>query len=97
MSELVPPEYGGVWRRRTATACSSISPVCSVLPAALCALSACRVSSGLRRSEDRQELDGDPNKNKGGHYEDKFALTLNFRKCVKARPRIAHSLSISYR
>ena len=37
-----------------------------------------------RRSEDRQELDGDPNKNKGGHYEDKFALTLNFRKCVPA-------------
>ncbi len=64
----------------------------------LCA--ARRVWSAGRRSEDRQELDGDPNKNKGGHYEDKFALTLNFRKCVpapgyKGMERPLHSLVIT--
>ena len=72
------------WRSRTAAACSSRLPACRVLVARRPLCAARRVWSAGRRSEDRQELDGDPNKNKGGHYEDKFALTLNFRKCVPA-------------
>jgi hypothetical protein len=72
------------WRSRTAAACSSRLPACRMLVARRPLCAARRIWSAGRRSEDRQELDGDPNKNKGGHYEDKFALTLNFRKCVPA-------------